>query len=100
MARSENMLASHRPGTQSRSPEGLGCQVPFLPPTLSETVPDTQGLLYTDGVVEALAPGGEQFGKGRALRLVGRHRAEKPDAILKVLFGEVRRFTGGFKPTT
>ncbi len=51
--------------------------------------------LYTDGVVEALAPDGGQFGKERALRLVGRHYGKDPDAILKVLFEEVRRFSGG-----
>jgi PAS domain S-box-containing protein len=50
--------------------------------------------LYTDGVVGALAPDGALFGKDRALRLVSAHRDEKPDAIIQVLFDEVRAFCG------
>jgi sigma-B regulation protein RsbU (phosphoserine phosphatase) len=51
--------------------------------------------LYTDGVVEALAPDGALFGKDRALRLVSRHRGEKPEAIIGALFDGVRAFCGG-----
>ncbi len=50
--------------------------------------------LYTDGVVEARAPNGALFGMDRALRLVSRHRDEKPGAIIKVLFDEVRAYCG------
>jgi PAS domain S-box-containing protein len=76
-------------------PLGLDAAAAFATARAVTLEPADLVFLYTDGVVEALAPNGEQFGKGRALRLVGTHRGEKPDAILKVLFDEVRRFAGG-----
>lgn len=76
-------------------PLGLDPAISFATARAMMLEPGDLLFLYTDGVVDALAPDGARFGKERALRLVGAHRGEDPDAILKALFEEVRRFSGG-----
>jgi sigma-B regulation protein RsbU (phosphoserine phosphatase) len=51
-------------------------------------------VLFTDGIVEAASPEGEQFGLGRTLGIVRAHRREAPDAILDALFHAVGDFSG------
>jgi sigma-B regulation protein RsbU (phosphoserine phosphatase) len=51
-------------------------------------------LLFTDGIVEAASPGGEQFGLERTLGIVGAHRREAPEAILDAVFQAVGDFSG------
>jgi sigma-B regulation protein RsbU (phosphoserine phosphatase) len=50
--------------------------------------------LYTDGIVEAASPEGEQFGLERTLGIVRAHQREAPDAILDALFHAVGDFSG------
>jgi serine phosphatase RsbU (regulator of sigma subunit) len=51
-------------------------------------------VLFTDGIVEAASPEGEQFGLGRTLTIVRAHQREAPDAILDALFHAVGDFSG------
>ena len=50
-------------------------------------------LLLTDGVAEAVAPSGEQFGVERALEVVRANRDRTAEEIVKMLFAAVRKFT-------
>jgi serine phosphatase RsbU (regulator of sigma subunit) len=50
-------------------------------------------LLFTDGIVEAASPDGEQFGLERTLTIVRAHQQEAPDAILDALFDAVGDFS-------
>jgi serine phosphatase RsbU (regulator of sigma subunit)/biotin operon repressor len=49
--------------------------------------------LYTDGVTEAFNGEGEEFGEGRLLEALDRHRALTAAALLKAVVDEVRRFS-------
>jgi sigma-B regulation protein RsbU (phosphoserine phosphatase) len=51
-------------------------------------------LLFTDGIIEAVSPDGEQFGLERTLTTVRAHRQETPDAVLDALFHAVEDFSG------
>jgi serine phosphatase RsbU (regulator of sigma subunit) len=50
--------------------------------------------VVTDGVTEAMNPGGEFYGAARLMELLERHRSEAPDAIVAAVAEDVRRFTG------
>jgi len=50
-------------------------------------------LLLTDGVTEATAPSGEQFGLERTLDLVRACRAQSADEVIRALFATVQDFT-------
>ncbi|HXY41441.1 MAG TPA: SpoIIE family protein phosphatase [Vicinamibacteria bacterium] len=49
--------------------------------------------LYTDGVTEAFDGAGEEFGEGRLLDALRRHRDRPPEALLASLLDEVRSFS-------
>ncbi|MEI7879475.1 MAG: SpoIIE family protein phosphatase [bacterium] len=51
-------------------------------------------LLLTDGVLETTSPAGEEFGVSRVLEVVRRERHLSSAEIIRVLFDEVRRFSG------
>jgi serine phosphatase RsbU (regulator of sigma subunit)/putative methionine-R-sulfoxide reductase with GAF domain len=51
-------------------------------------------LLFTDGIVEAASPAGEQFGPARVLEVVRAHLHRSPEEILEALFGAVGDFSG------
>lgn len=50
---------------------------------------------YTDGIVEATNAEGEKFGRGRLLAAVRRYRRRPARVILRALWREIERFTGG-----
>jgi serine phosphatase RsbU (regulator of sigma subunit) len=50
--------------------------------------------VVTDGVTEAMNPGGEFYGAARLIGLLERHRSEAPDAIVAAVAEDVRRFAG------
>lgn len=52
-------------------------------------------VLYSDGVTDAEAPSGEQFGEERLLACLERSRRAPPGSILNVLIEEVRSFAAG-----
>lgn len=54
-------------------------------------------LLLTDGIPEAASPAGEMFGIARALELVRENRQKPAREIIRCLYEEVRRFSGGEK---
>ena len=54
--------------------------------------------LYSDGVPEAMDPGGEQFGDGRLLEAIGRGRSEPLQPCVATLLGEVARWRGSGRP--
>jgi serine phosphatase RsbU (regulator of sigma subunit) len=52
-------------------------------------------LLYTDGVTETVAAGGERFGTERLREIVAQHLGRAPQALLDALEAELERFSGG-----
>jgi sigma-B regulation protein RsbU (phosphoserine phosphatase) len=50
-------------------------------------------LLFSDGILDAFSPQGQQFGTGRVLRTVRAHREEPAGAIVTALLEEVDEFT-------
>jgi len=55
-------------------------------------------LLYTDGMVEAHGPGGEEFGVGRLIKEFLDLRELPPDEIARVLIKRVAEWAGGGEP--
>jgi hypothetical protein len=55
-------------------------------------------VLYSDGVTDAEAPGGEQYGEDRLLSCLERSRGGPPAAILQSLLDDVRTFAAGHPP--
>jgi len=55
-------------------------------------------VLYSDGVTDAEAPTGEQFGEERLLASLERTRNQLPESILEGLLGDVRTFVAGHPP--
>ena len=49
--------------------------------------------LYTDGVTEAFNDAGEEFGDGRLIEALRRHREQSSKAMLASIVDEVRRFS-------
>src|SRR5207248_3303923 len=49
--------------------------------------------LYTDGVTESFNDGGEEFGEGRLIETLRRHRELPPEALLASLAEGVRQFS-------
>ena len=74
---------------QSTLPFGLGAGA--APVSTVDLEPGDAVLFYTDGVTEAHAPGGEQFGLGRLSRAVERESAGdyQPEELLRALIGEI-----------
>jgi sigma-B regulation protein RsbU (phosphoserine phosphatase) len=52
-------------------------------------------VLYTDGIVEAMNPGGEIFGFDRLIETVGSCRADSAEALLQEILAHVNAFTSG-----
>jgi len=55
--------------------------------------PDDVLALYTDGVTEAFDDAGEEFGEGRLVDALRRHRDRPPESLLSSLVDEVRSFS-------
>lgn len=55
-------------------------------------------VLTSDGVTDAEAPGGEQFGEERLLACLERVRSAPPEVILDSVLGDVRAFASGHPP--
>jgi len=49
--------------------------------------------LYTDGITEPFNTGGEQFGEGRLVMALCRHKELNPQAMLAAVVDEVRQFS-------
>ncbi len=56
-------------------------------------------LMYTDGVTEALSPGGEEFGMERLESVVSEHRHASASELLTALEQAVEEFTAGTQPS-
>jgi len=54
--------------------------------------------LYSDGLPDAMNPGGERFGDARLLEAIGRVRAEPLREGFATLLGEISRWHGGERP--
>jgi phosphoserine phosphatase RsbU/P len=50
-------------------------------------------VLYTDGITESFNPGGEEFGEGRLVNCLERHRARSSQNLLSAIVDEVREFS-------
>jgi len=61
--------------------------------------PGDRVALYTDGLTEARAPGGELFGVERLEALLGSCRALRLDETLDAVWGEIAAFRGGAPPS-
>ncbi|QXD15476.1 SpoIIE family protein phosphatase [Rhodocaloribacter litoris] len=51
-------------------------------------------VLFTDGVTEAMSPGGEEYGEERLEAVLKAHRRASAPALLDAVLADVRRFTG------
>jgi sigma-B regulation protein RsbU (phosphoserine phosphatase) len=51
-------------------------------------------VVYSDGITEAQAAGGEEFGEGRLIELLVRHRTETAENIRTRIFESVESWTG------
>jgi sigma-B regulation protein RsbU (phosphoserine phosphatase) len=56
--------------------------------------PGDRLLLFTDGIPEALSPGGEPFGDERLQSLLAAHAARMPEQIAEALLARVAEWTG------
>ncbi len=54
--------------------------------------------LFTDGIVEAPNPAGEEFGDARLVEILTRNRQRDLNEIVLLVFEELRRWTGGGSP--
>jgi sigma-B regulation protein RsbU (phosphoserine phosphatase) len=77
---------------------GIEAQGDFPLGPLVTLKPGELALFLTDGIVEAPAPDGTQFGMSRVLAAIREHRHDDPDAIVKALVAEVRAFVQGTPP--
>ncbi len=62
------------------------------------TFPLTAGdrlICYTDGITEAEAPGGTEYGEDRLLAAIRAHRHEDAEPLTQALVAEVTAFAGG-----
>jgi sigma-B regulation protein RsbU (phosphoserine phosphatase) len=87
-------------------PRRLGAIAPPLgmtdEPPSSETAGWKQGedllVLFTDGIVDARAPGGERLGEKRVIDLVSANRGLHPTEILNAVFQMLDHHVGGAPP--
>ena len=52
-------------------------------------------VLYTDGITEALSPGGDEFGEEGLLAAIAAHEGAAAAPLTEALFADVRAFAGG-----
>ena len=52
-------------------------------------------VLYTDGITEALSPGGDEFGEEGLLAAIATHAGATATHLTEALFADVRAFAGG-----
>ena len=50
-------------------------------------------LLYTDGVIEARNPTGQQFGEEKLQKLLKKHRSLSPDELREQIYRAIRQHT-------
>ena len=93
LLRGRNVVAEL--GCDPTVPFGLGTGTPAV--SSSDLEPDDAVLLYTDGVTEAHAPGGEPFGLDRLADLLERESAgaHQPEELLRRLVRAVLGHQGG-----
>jgi len=60
--------------------------------------PDATVVLYTDGLADARAPGGEMFGEARLRDAIASAAEESADTLVAQVFGAVERFAAGAPP--
>jgi sigma-B regulation protein RsbU (phosphoserine phosphatase) len=90
-------LLARADGTSSYL-EAEGPAVGFFETSIFEEVvldlaPHDVFLLYTDGVVEAAGPDGEQFGEERLRQLLARPELPPPDRLTEEILAAVRSYT-------
>jgi sigma-B regulation protein RsbU (phosphoserine phosphatase) len=52
-------------------------------------------IVFSDGVSEAMSASGDEYGEGRIVSCVERHKTLEPRQLLEALFADVREFTRG-----
>ena len=100
--------AGHLPALLVRRDETVRCDEGGMPIGLFEgSVYDTGSLtlapgdllaLFTDGVTEAPAPGGEEFGAERLAELLRAHRDHALDAVLQAVLDALLAWSGPVDP--
>jgi serine phosphatase RsbU (regulator of sigma subunit) len=60
-----------------------------------EIAPGDSAVLFTDGLTEARAPSGEEWGEERLLSGISGRAAEEPGRLLKAIVASASDFTGG-----
>ena len=100
--------AGHLPALIIRGEQTLRCDEGGMPIGLFEGVTYTTGTLplvpgdilalYTDGVTEQPAPGGEEFGAGRLADLLRAHRDQSLDAAIQAVLDALDNWRGPVDP--
>jgi steroid delta-isomerase-like uncharacterized protein len=67
----------------------------MFPSETLKVAPGDSIIFYSDGVSEALAPNGEEFGVDRLMAAAAEHAAASPPALVEALLEAVRKFTDG-----
>jgi serine phosphatase RsbU (regulator of sigma subunit)/pSer/pThr/pTyr-binding forkhead associated (FHA) protein len=52
-------------------------------------------IVFSDGVSEAMSASGDEYGEGRILTVVEKHKEVEPKQLLEALFADVREFARG-----
>ena len=96
--------AGHLPAILVRGPETARCDEGGMPIGLFEGATYATGArtlapgdllaLFTDGVTEAPAPDGEEFGAARLAELLRAHRARPLEAIIEVVLDALLQWSG------
>ena len=78
----------------SSVPLGMFCTSAYPAQTIQLGAGDTL-LLYTDGVSEARATSGEEFGEQRLVNSLAKHHATGPQALVKACLDDLQAFRSG-----
>jgi sigma-B regulation protein RsbU (phosphoserine phosphatase) len=65
---------------------------------VDQLVPGESLVVYTDGLIDALAPGGELFGKERLTAVLQEHRDANPEEMLAHVDRSVSEHTAPGRP--
>jgi sigma-B regulation protein RsbU (phosphoserine phosphatase) len=93
--------ANHDSNVRVIRPEGMA--LGLMPPEYFDLIeeveiqlqPGDAFLLYTDGVIEAINPASEEYGRDRLIQFFSTYADKGPEALLKNLITDIHKFAGG-----
>jgi sigma-B regulation protein RsbU (phosphoserine phosphatase) len=69
-----------------------------FPESSIDVAPGDTLIMFSDGVTDAVAPDGSDFGMDRLLAVAANHRADTPKTLMARLLGTVQDFVGPAPP--